>query len=53
MTLRQFIKSVGGPEMAAAQLGVRGSTLWRWANKKSRPRGNNAWRLLQLGVKVS
>lgn len=52
MTLKQFIKKAGGQEEAAVQLGVRGSTIWRWLSKKSHPKGNNARRLRELGVEV-
>ncbi len=52
MTLRQFIKACGGPEAAAAQIGVRSTTLWRWTTKRMRPKGNNLRRLVELGVKA-
>ncbi len=53
MTLRQFIKTCDGPEAAAAKLGVRSTTIWRWLKKKNAPVGNNARRLRELGVTVS
>ncbi len=53
MTLKQFIKKMGGPEAAAAEAGVRHSTVWRWLKKISKPKGNNARRLRQLGVEVA
>lgn len=52
MTLKQFIKKMGGQDEAAVQLGVRSSTVWRWLVRKSRPQGNNARRLRELGVEV-
>lgn len=51
MTLRQFIKKVGGPGQAAIAIGVRESTIWRWLAKVSRPQGNNAKALRDLGVR--
>lgn len=52
MTLKQFIKKMGGHEEAAVQLGVRSSTIWRWLNEVSHPKGNNARRLREMGVEV-
>lgn len=52
MTLRQFIKASGGIPQAAWDIGVRESTIWRWLNKKVKPKGNNARRLKDLGVVV-
>ncbi len=52
MTLRQFVKACGSHEAAAAQLGVRSTTLWRWMKKANVPKGNNARRLTELGVTV-
>lgn len=53
MTLKQFVKVCGGIEDAGAKLGVRGTTVWRWLNKKAVPQGNNARRLRELGVTVT
>lgn len=52
MTLLQFIKACGSLEAAAAKAGVSASTYWRWIHEGSRPRGNNARRLRELGVRA-
>lgn len=53
MTLKQFIKKAGGQDQAAVQLGVRGSTIWRWLTKKSKPQPLAVRRLRELGVEVA
>jgi hypothetical protein len=50
LTLNQFVKACGSLEAAAAQAGVSGSTFWRWLHDGSKPQGNNARRLKELGV---
>lgn len=50
LTLKQFIKASGSLEAAAAQVGVSGSTYWRWVEEIHEPKGNNARRLRELGV---
>lgn len=50
LTLLQFVKACGSIEAAAAQAGVSGSTFWRWIHTKSKPHGNNARWLHELGV---
>ncbi len=50
--LVKFVK-LHGPTSAAALCGVSTVTLWRWATKKTTPKGNDARRLRELGVTVS
>lgn len=50
ITLHQFVKTCGSLEAAAAKAGVSGSTFWRWLHEGSKPQGNNARRLRELGV---
>lgn len=49
MTLSQF-KKLHGPTGAAALCGVSTVTLWRWETKRTKPEGNDARRLAELGV---
>lgn len=51
MTLAAF-KKKHGQTAAAAALGVSTVTLWRWLTKQTRPQGNDAGRLVELGVTV-
>lgn len=51
MTLTAFSK-LHGPTSAAALCGVSTVTLWRWATKQTRPKGNDARRLVELGVEL-
>ena len=51
-TLAQF-KKKHGPTAAAAICGVTTVTLWRWITKRTKPEGNDARRLVELGVKIS
>lgn len=51
-TLEQFEKK-HGPMVAAALCGVSYVTLWRWKTKRTKPEGNDARRLIELGVRVS
>lgn len=50
LTLIRFVNACGSIEAAAAQVGVSGSTFWRWVHAGSKPQGNNARRLRELGV---
>ena len=52
LTLAQFKKN-HGPTAAAALCGVTTVTLWRWITKRTKPEGNDARRLVELGVKIS
>lgn len=49
MTLDEFTAACGSMEAAAAEAGVALSTYYRWT-KGSKPQGNNARRLRELGV---
>lgn len=51
MTLKQF-KEKHGPTSAASLCGVTAVTLWRWITKRTKPEGNDARRLRELGVEV-
>lgn len=52
LTLQQFVKR-HGPTKAAAICGVTTVTLWRWQTKRTKPEGNDARRLADLGVVVA
>jgi hypothetical protein len=49
VTLAQF-KKKHGPTAAAALCGVSTVTLWRWLTKQTKPQGNDARKLAELGV---
>lgn len=49
LTLKQF-KEKHGPTAAAALCGVSPVTLWRWETGRTKPEGNDARRLVELGV---
>ncbi len=49
MTLEQFVKK-NGPAAAAVACGVSTVTIWRWMTKRTKPQGNDARRLKELGV---
>lgn len=51
VTLARF-KAEHGPVQAAALLGISTVTLWRWETKRTVPQGNDARRLVELGVEV-
>lgn len=51
-TLEEF-ERLHGKTMAAALIGVTTVTLWRWKSKETAPEGNDARRLVELGVTVS
>ncbi len=51
ITLAQF-KKKHGPTQAAALCGVSTVTIWRWETKRTVPEGNDARRLVELGVTV-
>lgn len=51
MTITQFVK-LHGPTSAAALAGVSAVTIWRWATRQTKPKGNDARRLVELGVVV-
>lgn len=51
MTLATFKKKHGATK-AAALAGVSTVTYWRWETKQTRPQGNDADRLVELGVVV-
>lgn len=52
ITLYRFVMKCGSIEAAAALAGVSGSTFWRWVHEETRPQGNNARRLRELGVEA-
>lgn len=49
-TLEQFVKRSGGRAKAAVIIGIAETTLWRWIQGRSRPRGLALRRLTDLGV---
>lgn len=51
-TLKEFKKKHGATG-AAALCGVSTVTYWRWQTKKTAPQGNDARRLIKLGVVVT
>ena len=52
MPLAAFV-DLHGRTPAAALCGVTVMTLWRWMKKRTRPSGNDARRLEELGIEVS
>lgn len=50
MTLAEFVKTCGSQEAAARKIGVSFTTVNRWLNKHTVPRGLARARLQQLGV---
>lgn len=50
-TLKEFKKTLGATA-AAAMLGVSVVTLWRWETGRTKPEGNDAKRLVELGVEA-
>ena len=52
LTLEQFKKKHGATK-AAALIGVTTVTVWRWQTRRTKPEGNDARRLLELGVTVA
>ncbi len=51
IALPAFVKK-HGPTAAAALCGVSAVTIWRWATLQTKPHGNDARRLEELGVRV-
>lgn len=51
-TLKAFKKKHGATK-AAALIGVTTVTVWRWQTKQTAPHGNDARRLVRLGVVVA
>lgn len=49
ITLKAF-KKKHGPTKAALLCGVSVVTYWRWETKRTKPEGNDARRLVELGV---
>lgn len=49
-TLEQFVERSGGRAKAAVLIGVAETTLWRWAQGRSQPRGLALRRLSELGI---
>lgn len=50
--LADFVK-LHGIMQAGVLCGVSAVTLWRWGTGKTKPEGNDARRLAELGVEVS
>lgn len=50
-TLQQFLQRSGGRAQAALLIGVAETTLWRWTQGRSRPRGLALRRLTELGIR--
>lgn len=49
-TLARFLEQSGGRAKAAVLIGVAETTLWRWTQGRSRPRGLALRRLTDLGI---
>jgi DNA-binding transcriptional regulator YdaS (Cro superfamily) len=49
-TLEQFVERSGGRAKAAVLIGVAETTLWRWTQGRSQPRGLALRRLTDLGI---
>ncbi|MBI4425651.1 MAG: hypothetical protein HY554_18110 [Elusimicrobia bacterium] len=49
-TLQKFVERSGGRAKAAVLIGVAETTLWRWTQGRSRPRGLALRRLTDLGI---
>lgn len=50
-TLELFVERSGGRANAAVLIGVAETTLWRWTQGRSRPRGLALRRLAELGIR--
>src|SRR5579883_1793903 len=50
-TLEQFVERSGGRAKAAILIGIAETTLWRWTQGRSRPRGLALRRLTDLGIR--
>jgi hypothetical protein len=50
-TLEQFMERSGGRAKAAVLIGIAETTLWRWTQGRSRPRGLALRRLTDLGIR--
>ncbi len=48
--LEQFVERCGGRAKAAVLIGVAETTLWRWTQGRSQPRGLALRRLTDLGI---
>lgn len=51
ITLEQLVERSGGRAKAAVLIGIAETTLWRWMQGRSRPRGLALRRLTELGVR--
>lgn len=51
MSLKAF-KKKHGPTTAAMLCGVTTITLWRWETKRTKPEGNDARKLVELGIEI-
>lgn len=49
-TLKQFVEQSGGRAQAALRIGIAETTLWRWTQGRSQPRGLALRRLTDLGI---
>lgn len=49
-TLERFVEQSGGRAKAAVLIGIAETTLWRWTQGRSRPRGLARRRLADLGI---
>jgi hypothetical protein len=49
-TLEQFVEQSGGRAKAAVLIGIAETTLWRWTQGRSQPRGLALRRLTDLGI---
>ncbi|MFA6316975.1 MAG: hypothetical protein WC943_06115 [Elusimicrobiota bacterium] len=50
-TLDQFVERSGGRAKAAILIGIAETTLWRWTQGRSQPRGLALRRLTELGIR--
>lgn len=49
-SLEEFVQQSGSRAKAAVIIGIAETTLWRWMEGKSKPRGLARWRLTELGI---
>ncbi|MBI4248272.1 MAG: hypothetical protein HY611_02125 [Elusimicrobia bacterium] len=50
-TLEEFVERSGGRAKAAVLIGIAETTLWRWIQGRSQPRGLALRRLADLGIR--
>jgi len=50
-SLERFVAKSGGRAKAAVLIGIAETTLWRWTQGRSKPRGLALRRLMDIGVR--